>query len=121
MMRSLTLRTLLPAALALAACGGDSRLSARDNATSKACDYYARCEGFSTSATYASRDNCIVKVQATFETWWPPAECDTRIDQAALDLCYNAIDTAACGSGGDFLHALDKCARGNVCPAPSSK
>lgn len=115
MPRSLSFRFLPAALLVLVACGGDSRQSARDTATEKTCDYYARCNEIGTGKTYTSRDNCIVKVQATFETAWPPDVCDGHVDQSALDLCYNAIDTAQCGSGGDVLHVLDKCQRANVC------
>lgn len=120
-MRSLAL-ALMPLVITLVACDdSDNRQSGRDTAALKACDYYERCEGFASGKTYSSRENCTLKLQATFEEWWKPEECEGRIDQSSLDLCYAAIDTAECGSGGDFLHALDKCQRANICDKPATK
>jgi hypothetical protein len=102
----------------LAGCGGGStptQASARDRAATAACNYYGRCAQIGPGLKYASTDDCLTQLKATFNTAWPQAEC-VSIVSTGLDNCIGAIAIADCGSVADLLNAaLNKCTKDKVC------
>src|SRR6185436_3262552 len=102
------LSALVAACTAVAsACGGssDSNLTptsqsnARELAVAHTCDKYAACGEIAPSGkTYTSRDNCDIKQRSSWESIWPPAECDAKIDTNQLNICLSAIDAVECGN-----------------------
>jgi Family of unknown function (DUF6184) len=120
-------RSVLTTAIALVAlgCGGTStsRESARDQATSLTCATYDRCQngfGAPPDHAYTSRDSCEVDWRAKWETGWPPAECDGKIDGTQLDTCLSAIRGTDCTSLLDIATTIYvKCSKMKVCGAPA--
>ena len=108
-------------ALTASSCGGvgTSRATARDQATSVTCDWYNGCHAFGTTGSmYPSRDSCEIDVRAKWESGWPAAECEGKIDPAALNVCLNAIAGTLCDNALDILNTLaNKCGKGKVCGA----
>jgi Family of unknown function (DUF6184) len=108
-------------ALLAVSCGGvgTSRETARDQATSVSCDWYNGCKMFGTAgAMYTSADSCQIDVRAKWESAWPVADCEGKIDSSALNLCLNAIAGTICGNALDILNTLaNKCSKAKVCGA----
>src|SRR4029450_12210534 len=85
-------------AAGLATCGGgvttamDTRESARDKATTAACDRYQTCGliGQDTGDAYATYDSCRIDWLARWESRWPIATC-IAINQPGLNVCLSAI------------------------------
>jgi hypothetical protein len=102
-------------------CGGgvksamDTRESARDKATTAACDRYQACGliGADAGAAYATYDSCAIEWRATWENMWPVGTC-TAINQSGLGVCLNAIAATEC-VGFDFVLTLGKCQAQDVC------
>lgn len=115
-------RTLLPALLLLAAtgCSGTwSQQAARDAATQKSCDYYARCGEIQRGARYNTREDCEIEVRAYWNNAWPAEDCDNKIRNEDMDVCLRAIENTQCDNAGDFFNTLfNKCSRSNVCKGP---
>jgi hypothetical protein len=112
-------------ALAAGSCGsvGTSRETARDQATSGVCSKYEMCQGFGTAAgqAYVSGDSCQVDWRAKWESAWPPASCDGKIDPGQLGTCLSAINGTDCTSIVDIATTLFvKCAKAKVCDAGST-
>lgn len=101
---------------AVLGCGSESQSSARDRAATTACGKLESCGQLDAGQIYTSRDDCQVKQSDYWQSTWPPAECDGKIDSNNLDRCITAIDQAQCGNGLDFLDiVLNKCTRDSVC------
>jgi len=117
-MRSLPLVALLP--LLVATCGdvSSSQMVARDKATSATCDWYQMCQqiGPNPNQRYTSRSSCEVDVRAAWETGWPPAECDRKINQTQLDVCINRIKSTDCTNVIDILATITvSCPKEKIC------
>ena len=101
-------------------CGSDTpstQPTARDAATSAACNYYARCMEIGAGKTFASADDCLTQVKANFQNRWPPDQC-TTISSAGINNCITAINIASCGNLQDIADVLlNKCTQANVCVA----
>jgi hypothetical protein len=116
---------LLTACLALslvAGCDEGDQISARQRVTDASCDYFAACMkiGSASGATYETRDTCEVQLAAHWENVLPKADCSGAVDEAALDLCLHAIDTARCDHAGDFLNVvLNRCTKQAICKMPT--
>lgn len=109
----------LVAACLVMGCGDDdddelSRAEARDEATLVTCDYVERCDGIGEGEDYATREECEIETRAFLENAWPLSDCED-IDEDAYNACVLELDIAECGNGLDFLSALDKCSRENIC------
>ena len=115
-----TLHCSLGLALVLAGCGGPySQTRARDLATIHSCDWYAHCNEIGPGKTYQTRDECEVKVRASWTDAWPAAECDNKIRPDDLDICLKAIDITSCGNFLDLYNTLaNKCSKAQVCKGP---
>ena len=100
-----------------AGCGGGapSRESARDQATTATCVRFNMCAAFP-SASYPTMEACELDWRNRWEMTWPAATCDGKIDQAAFQLCLNAISSTACNAF-DLASTLIKCDAMNVCKA----
>jgi hypothetical protein len=106
------------ATLAAGCSSGISRESARDQATTATCTRYNMCSMFP-SAAYPSMDACEIAWRANWDKAWPASECEGKIDQAAFELCLNAISATACNVF-DFFSTLGKCSAANVCDATTA-
>jgi hypothetical protein len=104
------------ALLAVVSCGPPSRESARDSTVARACNRYQQCGEIATGKTYATRDECEVKQRSFWESAWPAASCDGKINATNLDTCWKAIDIA-CADPLDLLNVLQKCDKSKVCAA----
>ena len=108
-------------ALALATgCGSDhSQANARDAVTDASCDWYMRCGEIGPGKTHENRDSCEVQVRANWDTAWPVAACDGKINSEQLDICLDAIALTECGNGLDVLNTLaNKCPQAKICSGP---
>lgn len=104
----------------LSGCGSSSsQPEARDEATTAGCDYYQRCGDIGPGKMYETRMSCEVSVKAFWESSWPPADCDGKINAAKLDVCLSSIRAATCGNGGSNLAVLlVNCPKAQVCSGP---
>lgn len=121
---SLMFITLLGGSPLIVNCdeGGDSRQSARQQATTASCDSYARCEAIGSGKKYATLDDCQVKNEAYWNDAWPVAECDNKINSANLEICLGAIRSVECGNGLDLLNVIvNKCPKEKVCGSIATK
>jgi hypothetical protein len=114
------LAAFLPLAILGAGCGGVSsdREIARDQATTASCDWYQACGqiGPDASQKYQSRSSCETQVRAQWDSGWPVATCESKINQAQLSICLDAIHITECTNPIDILITLgSKCAQANVC------
>lgn len=111
-------------ALLARGCGGvtDTRVAARDQATTASCNYYMRCgligPGEDTMNGYTSYASCQTSVSAYWEGAWPVSQCQGHIDEAQVSICVSAINATECMSGLDVLATLVlKCPAATVCDA----
>jgi hypothetical protein len=103
-------------ALGVISCGPPSQPQARDAATAKSCDWYARCDEIGAGKQYETRDACEIEVRNFWNNTWALADCDSKIDSEALDICLKSIEITQCGNGLDFLNTiLNKCGKASVC------
>jgi hypothetical protein len=117
----LGLTALVAAGVSLAVvapgCGGaPSRESARDQATTHTCARYETCMAIGPGKAFPDDQDCALHWQAQWDSEWPAATCEGKIDQAAFTVCLEAIDSASCNLG-DLLLTLLKCDAMNVCHA----
>jgi hypothetical protein len=103
------------AVVALFGCGAPSREAARDATATRACSRYQACGAIAAGKTYATLDECQVKQKATWESAWPAASCDGKINAANYDTCGKAIDIVDCNNLLDLLNVAAKCDKSKVC------
>jgi hypothetical protein len=123
----MTNRALASTALVAALFGGlaascsssVSREQARDQATTATCQRYVMCNAIGAGKAYPTEPDCELQWQAMWDNYWPASTCDDKINQAALDVCLNAIGGTACNVV-DFFATLGKCSAMNVCGASSN-
>src|SRR5687767_7514769 len=108
---------MVAAAGLAASCGGPyTQAQARDMATDRSCDWYAKCGEIGAGKKYGDRDQCEVDVRSGWNDMWPVADCDKRIAPEDLDLCLKAIDITQCGNSFDFFNTVfNKCSKAEVC------
>jgi hypothetical protein len=97
-------------------CGGvkTSRADAREKATKTTCDRYEVCDLIGPGLSFEDRESCDITWESNWESAWPIADCEGRIDDAALKVCLDRIASTAC-EGFDFVGTLGICAKQNVC------
>jgi hypothetical protein len=108
-------------ALAVAGCGGvtNPQIVARDQATTASCDWYQSCSQIGPGLTYETRQSCETQVRAHWDQTWPPASCDSKINQSQLSICLSAIHATQCGNILDIWSTLGvKCTEANICSGP---
>ena len=98
-------------------CGGvkASRAEARDATATATCDRYQQCKYIGPGLNYETRESCDIFWTSFWESAWPAADCEGRIDEDAYHVCLNRIASTDCTSFGDFLGTLGVCAKQNVC------
>ena len=64
---------------------------------------------------YETRESCDIFWTSFWESAWPAADCEGRIDEDAYHVCLNRIASTDCKNFGDFLGTLGVCAKQNVC------
>lgn len=108
--------------VSLSACSEMSREDYRDEMTDQACEnYYGRCGEIGPGKTYASRDECEVKIRAQINDMWPASKCDDgRLDEDKFDSCMSRAGNASCTSLLDWTGFLVECSANKVCTAPRS-
>ena len=109
------------AALGLAACGDttNSRVIARDQATTVSCDWYQMCNQIGPGLKYENRESCDTQVRGQWDSAWPAAMCDSKINQSQLTICINAIKGTECMNALDILNTLaNKCPESSICSGP---
>ncbi len=114
-------RFAIGVALSLAACGNvtNSQVIARDQATSTSCDWYQMCNQIGAGLKYETRDSCETQVRAQWDQAWPPAMCDSKINQSQLTICLNAIQATDCTNLLDIVNTLaNKCPEASICSGP---
>lgn len=106
----------------LTACAEPTREEYRDDMTHHACNnYYGRCGRIGAGKTYATLDECIVKLKPTIDNMWPADKCDDgRIDESQFNACMDRVSNASCTSLWDWLSFGEQCGAANVCTAPRS-
>jgi hypothetical protein len=118
----LCLGLVLTAGLATAGgCGSSSsQADARDRATSTSCAWFQMCGKIGPGLMYETLDMCQVQVRAKWDTAWPVASCDGKIDESQLELCLQAISSTICDNGLDELNTLvNKCPEVKICAGAS--
>ncbi len=113
---------LVAVGAAVAGCGGSSRESARDQATTQSCARFDQmCGDIGAGKTFDTLDSCEIQVRAHWDSTWPVASCDGKINEANLEVCLAAIYSTGCTSGLDILDTLAvKCAEAKVCAGAGS-
>lgn len=111
---------LIGIAVTLTGCSGTwPQDAARDAATEKTCDYYARCGQIQEGERYKDRDDCEIAQRAYWNDAWPDEQCDNKIRNEDMDTCLKAIEITDCNNGLDFLNTIvNKCGRDKVCQGP---
>jgi hypothetical protein len=95
---------------------GTSQQDARDRATTQTCNWFQTCHYIGSGMNYATYDQCEVDQRAQWENRWPPASCDGKIDESALETCLAAILSTDCTNILDIGDTLVvKCAEAKVC------
>jgi outer membrane murein-binding lipoprotein Lpp len=98
--------------------GASTQASARDEAAGTACQQFAHCDQIGAGKTYDSANQCDVQQRSFWDTQWPVATCDGKIDATEYQKCLTTISTASCGSAIDLANVvLVKCSSGTVCSA----
>jgi hypothetical protein len=108
-------------ALAAAGCGDttNSRVIARDQATTASCDWYQMCNQIGAGLKYENRESCDTQVRAQWEQAWPTPTCDSKINQSQLTICLNAISATQCMNALDIFNTLaNKCPESSICSGP---
>ncbi len=110
------------ALLSARGCGGvtDSRVAARDQATTATCTAYQRCGQIGSASTdaYPDYSSCVTVWEGKWESLWPASTCQGKIVEANLTVCLNAIGGTDCSSLLDILTTLYvKCSAASVCGA----
>ena len=102
-------------------CGSsNSQADARDRATTTSCDWFQMCGQIGAGKKYPTRDTCDVQVRASWDTAWPVADCDGKINESQLQICLDAIHATECGNGLDVLDTLaSKCPEAKICAGAS--
>ena len=59
--------------------------------------------------------SCEIAWRANWDNAWPASDCQGRIDQASLNVCFERINSTQCASFVDFLTTLGICGKANVC------
>ena len=116
--------SVLAALTGALSCGGVSTSdiqSARTKATTASCNYYQMCNEIGPSVgsngfdTYA---DCQTMVLSYWTGQWTDTACTARVDQSALNVCIDAINSTLCMNGLDVLSTLlAKCPVAKVCPS----
>lgn len=120
------LARLLLVGLAAAGCGnvtssgsgGDphAQVPARQAATMATCARYQTCDMIGAGKTYATLDSCQTQIASFWDQTWPPAQCDSKIDPAQLNVCLAAIAVADCAAAGtNLVSLLVNCPEAKVC------
>jgi hypothetical protein len=105
-------------AVAAGCSSGTSRESARDQATTLTCQQYVRCMAIGAGKAFPTQSDCELHWQATWDSQWPAATCEGKINQEAFETCLAAIRGTSC-TLGDLLITLGKCGSANVCASAS--
>jgi hypothetical protein len=114
--------TLAGLAIALGGCGSStvSRSEARDRATSETCNRFAACDQIGPGKAHETRESCEIAQRANWDTNWPAAECDGKINQSQLEICLTAIHSTECTNFFDILNTLgNKCPKAKICASGS--
>lgn len=98
----------------LSGCGW-SLDAAREQAATKGCGYYQRCNQIGSGKTYPTYEECLTRQRTYWLDAWPTSVCEGHVNSAAIDACFKAIDNTSCASLIDFLATLDKCDKKNTC------
>jgi hypothetical protein len=97
-----------------------SQADARDRATTQTCNWFQTCHYIGAGMNYATYDQCEVDQRAQWENRWPPASCDGKVDESALETCLAAILSTDCSNILDIADTLGvKCAEAKVCEGSS--
>jgi hypothetical protein len=101
----------------LPGCGsGSSQADARDRATAASCDWLAMCDQIGAGKKYETRDMCDVQVRASWDSAWPVATCEGKIDENQLEICLAAIKITDCKNVVDVYNTLaNKCPAAKIC------
>jgi hypothetical protein len=105
-------------------CGGVSGsdvASARTQATTASCNYFMMCNkigpGMSANGGYDTYQDCMTTVGGQWTSGWSTTQCQGHIDQQALTVCIDAINsTTDCNAVAELI-TLSKCSAATVCSA----
>ncbi|HZH02919.1 MAG TPA: DUF6184 family natural product biosynthesis lipoprotein [Myxococcaceae bacterium] len=96
----------------------DRQSDAVKAAVDASCDRYEECNKIGTAqdAVYATRDECEVETRDFWNSQWPAAECEGKINGDGLSTCTDRIKTTDCDNFIDQLTtAYQTCNREDVC------
>ncbi len=102
-------------------CGGvqtSDVQSARTQATAASCNYFMMCHDIGPDAGtsgYDSYQDCTAQVLGQWTNGWPTSTCQGHIDQHALTVCVDAINSTTDCNGLAELITLSKCTSALVC------
>lgn len=118
--RIVSVLAIMALGVSLTACSETTREEYRDEMTDQICqDYYGRCGKVGPGKTYASKDDCTVKVRVQINDMLPASKCDDgRIDEGKFEACMTRVSNASCSSLLDWTSFLAECNASKVCTAP---
>ena len=106
--RIVSVLAMMAMVVSLTACSEMTREEYRDEMTDQACkEYYGRCGEIGPGKTYATKDECTVKVKSQVNDMWPANKCDDgRIDENKFDGCMKRASAASCSNLLDWMSFL---------------
>ncbi|OJH36717.1 DUF6184 family natural product biosynthesis lipoprotein [Cystobacter ferrugineus] len=94
----------------------DKQADAVNAVVGSTCDRYQDCGEIGPDKKYASREACDSAERDTWNSRWPAADCDNRINGDQLNECLDAIADTSCTNVFDQINtALNKCPKSEVC------
>jgi Family of unknown function (DUF6184) len=79
------------------------------------CEREVRCNNVGTKEKYASRADCVARMQEDKRDEINAKDCPEGIDKTALNACISAIRDEACGNPLDTITRLVACRSKSIC------
>lgn len=80
------------------------------------CDRYRDCGEIASGKKYTTYEDCKNTEVSNWNSKWPTADCDKRINGTNLKTCISAVEGTSCTNVLDQINtAYNKCAKSDVC------
>jgi hypothetical protein len=119
------------AALALVACGSNSRApetaaaraeasaseggSAVESISEARCARESRCENIGSDKRYSSMEDCVIRVREDWRDDLDARACPSGVNESQLNECLSAIRQEDCSSPFDTLERVAACTASQIC------
>ena len=128
-MNHLAQSVLLSGVSALCACNGHARppelakaepvpsetSSVNEQLAEARCTREARCNNIGPDRRYSSLEDCRTRVWTEWQGDFDERECQTGLDEPALERCLTEIRVLECSSALESLEQLPACQAGSLC------